>query len=87
LWWKNIISLEKAVPGKNWLVDAVVRKVGNGRDTFSWSSKWIGVAPLAVAFPRLLSLSNCKDSVVADLLQFQGERRYWRLSWRRNHFQ
>jgi hypothetical protein len=87
LWWKNIISLEKAVPGKNWLVDAVVRKVGNGRDTFSWSSKWIGVAPLAVAFPRLLSLSNCKDSVVADLLQFQGERRYWRLSWRRNLFQ
>jgi hypothetical protein len=29
-WWKHIIALDNAVPGKNWLLESVVRKVGNG---------------------------------------------------------
>jgi hypothetical protein len=85
-WWKNIISIEKAVPGKNWFVDSVTRKVGNGNDTYFWSSKWIGATPLALVFPRLYSLSNQKEKVVSDFIVSQDGRRSWNFLWRRNLF-
>jgi hypothetical protein len=40
-----------------------------------------------VAFPRLFSLSNQKESKVIDFLELEGEIRYWSFSWRRNLFQ
>jgi hypothetical protein len=33
-WWKDVCALERAVNSKNWLVDSLVRKVGNGSSTF-----------------------------------------------------
>jgi hypothetical protein len=87
IWWKNIISLEKEVVGKNWLVDSVRRKVGNGVTTLFCSSIWIGNVPLKVMFPRLYSLSNQKESMVADLLEIQGDLKIWSFDWRRNLFQ
>jgi hypothetical protein len=32
-WWKSIVAVENAIPGKNWLLESVSRKVGNGMDT------------------------------------------------------
>jgi hypothetical protein len=75
------------VVGKNWLVDSVRRKVGNGVTTLFWSSIWIGNVPLKVMFPRLYSLSNQKESMVADLLEIQGDLKIWSFDWRRNLFQ
>jgi hypothetical protein len=86
-WWKNLISLEKVVPDKNWVAGSLVRKVGNGYTTSFWNSKWVGEAPLAVVFPRLFSLSNHKDSTVSEFLVLEGNRRVWSFSWRRNLFQ
>jgi hypothetical protein len=74
-WWKNIIAVDKAIPGKNWLVESVTRKVGNGMSTSFWNTKWLGDETLAVAFPRLFSLSNAKESVVHDFLVLEGENR------------
>jgi hypothetical protein len=74
-WWKNIIAVDKTVPGKNWLVESVTRKVGNGMSTSFWNTKWLGDETLAVAFPRLFSLSNAKESVVHDFLALEGENR------------
>jgi hypothetical protein len=85
-WWKNIIALEKAVPNKNWFLESVSRKVGNGVTTLFWTSKWLGEASLAVMFPRLFSLANQKDCMVCDLVHFDGENRLWNFSWRRNLF-
>jgi hypothetical protein len=86
-WWKNIISLDKEVAGKNWIVDSVRRRVGNGVTTSFWSSNWIGNDPLRVTFPRLYSLSNQKEGKVADFLVDQGGSKVWTFVWRRNLFQ
>jgi hypothetical protein len=86
-WWKNIIELDKAVPNRNWLVDSIVRKLGNGLTTSFWHAKWIGDAPLALAFPRLYSLSNHKENMVSDFVSWNGDNRNWCFSWRRNLFQ
>jgi hypothetical protein len=82
-WWKNIIALEKVVPGKNWFSESVSRKVGNGLSTSFWKVKWLGDVPLEVAFPRLFSLSNFKDHMVRDMW---GSDDSWSFSWRRNLF-
>ncbi|KAK2448690.1 hypothetical protein QL285_007941 [Trifolium repens] len=85
-WWKNIIAVDKAIPGKNWFVESVSRKVGNGMSTSFWNTKWLGDETLAVAFPRLFSLSNAKDSVILDFSVLEGEARVWSFSWRQNLF-
>jgi hypothetical protein len=74
-WWKNIVDLDKVVPGNNWFVESVIRKVGNGNSTLFWSTKWIGEVPLALVYPRLYSLSNQKDCKVVDLLEQDGVNR------------
>jgi hypothetical protein len=86
-WWKNIVSLDKAVEGKNWFLESMVRKVGNGVSTSFWHSKWIGDVPLAVAFPRLFSISNQQDLVIKDFLVTDSDNSMWAFSWRRNLFQ
>jgi hypothetical protein len=86
-WWKNLSSLEKVVPYKNWVVDSVTRKVGNGNTTSFWNTKWVGDAPLAVVFPRLFSLSNHKDLKVSDFWVVEEDSGSWSFSWRQNLFQ
>jgi hypothetical protein len=86
-WWKNLISLDKEVVGKNWLADSMRRKVGNGVTTSFWSSNWIGNDPLKVTFPRLYSLSNQKESKVADFVDMREGANVWTFVWRRNLFQ
>ncbi|GAU43110.1 hypothetical protein TSUD_373050 [Trifolium subterraneum] len=86
-WWKDICSIDKVVEDKNWLVEEVGRKVGNGNSTSFWSTKWIGDAPLSVIFPRLFSLSNHKDCMVRDFYEDDGDNERWRFSWRRELFQ
>ncbi|MCH82018.1 ribonuclease H protein [Trifolium medium] len=86
-WWKDICSLDSVLESKNWLVESVARKLGNGLSTSFWLTKWIGDAPLSVLFPRLFSLSNFRDSTVGDLCICHGDAWTWSFSWRRALFQ
>ncbi|GAU36760.1 hypothetical protein TSUD_213250 [Trifolium subterraneum] len=86
-WWKDICSLDKVVENKSWLVESMVRKVGNGNSTCFWSSLWIGETPLSLVFPRLFSLSNHKTSMVREFSEQHGESWRWSFSWRRELFQ
>ncbi|GAU51627.1 hypothetical protein TSUD_140380 [Trifolium subterraneum] len=86
-WWKDICSLDVVVESKNWLVDSLERRVGNGISTSFWSTKWIGEAPLSVVFPRLFSLSNQKEGKVKDFGEFANERWNWSFACRRELFQ
>jgi hypothetical protein len=86
-WWKSMINLDKEVPGKNWFMESIRRKVGDGAKTSFWTSKWIGNEPLATVFPRLFSLANNKEGTVLDLVGSGGERLEWNFTWRRNLFQ
>ncbi|WJX14094.1 hypothetical protein P8452_04402 [Trifolium repens] len=85
-WWKSIVAVENAIPGKNWWLESVSGKVGNGMDTSFWKTKWLGDLSLAEAFPRLFSLSNHKDDVVSNFLVREGDDCSWAFSWRRNLF-
>jgi hypothetical protein len=42
-WWKDICALDGVVETKNWLVESLVRHVGDGNSTYLWLSNWIGV--------------------------------------------
>ncbi|KAK2446021.1 hypothetical protein QL285_016880 [Trifolium repens] len=86
-WWKDIRALDNVVDGKNWLLESIVRKIGNGNSTLFWSSNWLGGSPLSLTFPRLFSLSNHKESVVADFFVRSGDGGRWSFSWRRSLFQ
>ncbi|GAU10246.1 hypothetical protein TSUD_418780 [Trifolium subterraneum] len=86
-WWKDICSLEKVVETKNWLVESIYRRVGNGNSTSFWSTRWIGDVPLSVAFPRLFSLSNHQEAKISELCEFVGGSWVWSFSWRRPLFQ
>ncbi|KAK2385146.1 hypothetical protein QL285_072415 [Trifolium repens] len=86
-WWKNIMALDKAVPDKNWLLELIRRKVGNGANTHFWTSKWLGEAPLALKFPRLYSLSSQKEGMVLDLVVLGANSVGWNFTWRRALFQ
>jgi hypothetical protein len=82
-WWKNILSLDNVVPSKNWFLDSVGRKVGNGLSTSFWNTKWIGETPFSIDFPRLFFLSNHKEKMVRDFLDGDDTLSF---SWHRNLF-
>ncbi|GAU46080.1 hypothetical protein TSUD_180160 [Trifolium subterraneum] len=85
--WKDICSLDKEVEKKNWLVESMERKVGNGKSTLFWMSNWIDEAPLPVVFTRLFSLSNQNNCMIRDFCAQEGECWRWSFSWRRELFQ
>lgn len=46
--------------------------VGDGRDTYFWEDKWVGVSPLCSMFPSLYHLSSMKNRLVVDLVVLFG---------------
>jgi mannosylglycoprotein endo-beta-mannosidase len=87
LWWHDVRNLEVGVNNSNWVVENIVRSLGNGLSIRFWRDVWIGDSPLCLKFPRLYSLSMQKDVCVGELLMVEGDRRWWNLNWRRNLFQ
>ncbi|CAJ2663797.1 unnamed protein product [Trifolium pratense] len=87
LWWKDIRDLEVCVENRNWLLEVMDRRIGNGVFTRFWVDKWVGDTPLCVSFPRLFSLSLQKLACVSEVV-INGEsgNRRWNLLWRRNLF-
>jgi hypothetical protein len=60
--------------------------LGNGRKTKFWHDIWIGDLSLKDRFPRLFSISNQKDDLVADVWRPVSGEDSWRLLWRRRFF-
>jgi hypothetical protein len=69
-----------------WLVDNIVRKVGDGCTTMFWEDTWLLDVPLAVSFSRLFELSEHKEVSVREmfLLGWGADGGAWR--WRRRLF-
>jgi hypothetical protein len=63
----------------------VKRNLGNGASTRFWLDIWIGNLSLKERFPRLFSISNQKDALVADTWGGNGAGR-WNFNWRRSLF-
>jgi hypothetical protein len=59
--------------------------LGNGTNTHFWFDVWIGSSSLKDRFPRLFSISNQKEAMVADLWNRAMDVR-WIFNWRRRLF-
>jgi hypothetical protein len=85
LWWKDVCSIGSNL-GVDWFSANVTKKVGNGAQTSFWRDKWIGDSPLKERFPRLFSISNQKEAMVAELWIPESDEASWRFIWRRRLF-
>ena len=50
-----------------WLVDNIVRKVGDGRTTLFWKYPWLDDVPLASSYARFFELSHTKFATVWEM--------------------
>jgi hypothetical protein len=86
-WWKDICALEGVIESKNWLLESVVRRIGDGGTTSFWLTCWLGDVPLSELFPRLFSLSIHKNDMIDNFYERIGVGVNWYFSWRRPLFQ
>ena len=88
IWWRNLNQIRSGVGLANarWLVDNIVRKVGDGCTTMFWEDSWLDDVPLAVSFSRLYELSDFKMTTVREMfvLGWGTDGGAWR--WRRRLF-
>jgi len=88
IWWCHLNQIRSGVGLVNarWLVDNIVRKVGDGCTTLFWEDLWLLDVPLAVSFSRLFEWSKNKGATVNEmfLLGWGADGGAWR--WRRRLF-
>ncbi|XP_024626821.1 uncharacterized protein [Medicago truncatula] len=88
IWWRqlNQIRIGVGLAESTWLVDNIVRKVGDGSTTMFWEDSWLLNVLLAVAFSRLFDLSENKGVTVREMfvLGWGADGGAW--SWRRRLF-
>lgn len=83
-WWRDLgrILEGDGESGGGWFDHSVIRKVGDGAETFFWSHRWIGGILLSVRFRRLFDLAENKTITVANFFSLglarQGEGWRWR---------
>jgi hypothetical protein len=56
-----------------WFGEGVVRKVGDGTDTYFWTDPWVGGIPLCERFGRLYDLATTKSRTVAEMCDLGWE--------------
>ena len=50
-----------------WLLDNVVREMGDGNNALFWKDPWLGGSSFDISFSRLFELTNNKLITVADM--------------------
>ncbi|XP_024626681.1 uncharacterized protein [Medicago truncatula] len=88
IWWRHLNHIRSGVGlvDATWLLDNIVRKVGDGCTTTFWEDPWLLDVPLAVSFSRLFGLSEFREVTVREmfLLGWGVDGGAWR--WRRRLF-
>ncbi|GAU29337.1 hypothetical protein TSUD_227080 [Trifolium subterraneum] len=83
-WWRSLNHIRTGVGllDPRWLVDNIVRKVGDGRNTLFWKDNWLDDGPVERSFSRLYALAENKLVTVADMCDLgwgpNGEGWRWR---------
>ncbi|GAU47989.1 hypothetical protein TSUD_272340 [Trifolium subterraneum] len=79
--WKQVLT-GVGLLDPRWLVDNIVRKVGDGRNTLFWKDNWLDDGPVERSFSRLYALAENKLVTVADMCDLgwgpNGEGWRWR---------
>ncbi|GAU25960.1 hypothetical protein TSUD_373610 [Trifolium subterraneum] len=83
-WWREIASIRDGGGGigGGWFREHVVKKVGDGSDTFFCTDPWVDEIPLSERFGRLFDLTGTKSTSVAEMFSLGwgagGEAWVWR---------
>ena len=74
-----------------WYDSRVEWVLGDGNQVRLWEDIWVYSQTLKEKFPRLFSLSMCKDIVISDVGDWvhivSGATFRWNLTWRRRMFE
>ncbi|CAJ2651635.1 unnamed protein product [Trifolium pratense] len=83
-WWRELARIRGGggdVEG-GWFREHVLRKVGDGSDTFFWTDPWVDGTSLRERFGRLFDLAENKSASVAEMFmqgwEAGGEAWVWR---------
>ncbi|GAU21182.1 hypothetical protein TSUD_10990 [Trifolium subterraneum] len=83
-WWREILKIrDDESVGGTWFAESIVRRVGDGNDTFFWNDSWLGCVPLSVRFRRLYELSLHQTSTVDAMCVKGWEEGEAAWQWRR----
>lgn len=80
LTWRHIIAIYHL------FLPPVRFVVGNGRLIRFWNDVWLDNQSLSLAQPRLFSLSNQKNLVIADIISPSANGHDWNLTFRKDLF-
>ncbi|CAJ2630732.1 unnamed protein product [Trifolium pratense] len=84
LWWREISHIRDGGSelGGRWFQEQIVKRVGDGSDTFFWTDPWVDEIPLCQRFGRLFELAETKSRTVAEMFASGwgegGEAWVWR---------
>ncbi|CAJ2678808.1 unnamed protein product [Trifolium pratense] len=84
VWWREIARIRdgEGELGGSWFGEHVVRRVGDGSDTFFWTDPWLDGFSLRERFGRLFELAETKSRTVAEMFHLgwgaNGEAWEWR---------
>jgi len=91
VWWKDLTMVCGIGIQGNWFDCRFQWCVGDEKCIKFWDDRWVDDQALKDKFPRLHSISQNKDSLVGDIVEWDDSRtsRYimWNLSWRREKFE
>ncbi|MCI04340.1 receptor-like kinase, partial [Trifolium medium] len=83
-WWRELIRIQDVggVVGGEWFGEHILKKVGDGSNTFFWTDPWVDGIPLCEQFERLFDLAENKSASVAEMFSLGwgtgGEAWVWR---------
>jgi len=83
-WWKDLCRVCDTGLQGNWFDRRIQWYVGDGRCIKFWEDRWADGQILEELFPRLYSISQNKDSMVGDLVEWEGSRTTRCLNWNLN---
>ncbi|GAU22961.1 hypothetical protein TSUD_247050 [Trifolium subterraneum] len=85
-WWREIVRIRDGVDGLGgrWFGEGVVRKVGDGTESYFWTDPWLGGTPLCVRFGRLFDLAVNKSSTVAEMCSLGWDTGGEACEWQRH---
>ncbi|GAU37415.1 hypothetical protein TSUD_361200 [Trifolium subterraneum] len=69
MWWRELVRIRDGTGelGGGWFRENIMRKVGDGSDTFFWTDPWLDGTPLRERFGRLFDLAENKSVLVAEM--------------------
>jgi len=68
LWWKDLCKISGREIQGNWFDYRTHWLLANGRSVKFWEDRWVDGQVLKEKFPRLFTISQCKDNTVGDLV-------------------